>query len=125
MPNRRWQMAYVSLPFPSIGWPDVWPRSGYTRAPEVNSSVRSIRGGVSDMFRRLGVRREVRCWRMCLHGHEVAAGTWDVGFNIDNVGVDEQEDSEFGDVHAPFFFSSRRRHTRCSRDWSSDVCSSD
>src|SRR5712675_1309340 len=29
-------------------------------------------------------------------------------------------DSVFG-----FFFSSRRRHTRCSRDWSSDVCSSD
>src|SRR2546429_9936366 len=27
-----------------------------------------------------------------------------------------------GDV---FFFSSRRRHPRCSRDWSSDVCSSD
>src|SRR5205809_3646849 len=24
-----------------------------------------------------------------------------------------------------FFFSSRRRHTSCSRDWSSDVCSSD
>src|SRR5690606_40227445 len=24
-----------------------------------------------------------------------------------------------------FFFSSRRRHTRLSRDWSSDVCSSD
>src|SRR5207245_3474573 len=24
-----------------------------------------------------------------------------------------------------FFFSSRRRHTRCYRDWSSDVCSSD
>src|SRR2546429_5247948 len=23
------------------------------------------------------------------------------------------------------FFSSRRRHTICSRDWSSDVCSSD
>src|SRR2546429_5135688 len=28
-------------------------------------------------------------------------------------------------VHLSFFFSSRRRHTRCSRDWSSDVCSSD
>src|SRR5690606_39754517 len=26
---------------------------------------------------------------------------------------------------ARFFFSSRRRHTRFSRDWSSDVCSSD
>src|SRR2546422_11600887 len=30
-----------------------------------------------------------------------------------------------GCVFLFFFFSSRRRHTRCSRDWSSDVCSSD
>src|SRR6266498_4502150 len=35
-----------------------------------------------------------------------------------------------GEAEAPeeievFFFSSRRRHTRCGRDWSSDVCSSD
>src|SRR5690554_7623493 len=28
-------------------------------------------------------------------------------------------------VYSFFFFSSRRRHTRCGRDWSSDVCSSD
>src|SRR5690606_41094193 len=28
-------------------------------------------------------------------------------------------------VYFLFFFSSRRRHTRFSRDWSSDVCSSD
>src|SRR3990172_10826817 len=28
-------------------------------------------------------------------------------------------------VMCQVFFSSRRRHTRCSRDWSSDVCSSD
>src|SRR5690554_2587070 len=28
-------------------------------------------------------------------------------------------------VFLSFFFSSRRRHTRCGRDWSSDVCSSD
>src|SRR5439155_12585175 len=27
--------------------------------------------------------------------------------------------------HSSFFFSSRRRHTRWPRDWSSDVCSSD
>src|SRR5438045_8373387 len=27
--------------------------------------------------------------------------------------------------HFSFFFSSRRRHTRCLSDWSSDVCSSD
>src|SRR6266498_1153576 len=30
----------------------------------------------------------------------------------------------YGSVEV-FFFSSRRRHTRCGRDWSSDVCSSD
>src|SRR5258707_1751213 len=28
-------------------------------------------------------------------------------------------------LHRCFFFSSRRRHTRYWRDWSSDVCSSD
>src|SRR5947199_9530856 len=28
-------------------------------------------------------------------------------------------------VSVIFFFSSRRRHTRCLSDWSSDVCSSD
>src|SRR3989442_5373104 len=28
-------------------------------------------------------------------------------------------------LYSFFFFSSRRRHTRCGRDWSSDVCSSD
>src|SRR5436309_3996585 len=28
-------------------------------------------------------------------------------------------------VNPTLFFSSRRRHTRLSRDWSSDVCSSD
>src|SRR6267378_7311022 len=28
-------------------------------------------------------------------------------------------------IHGVFFFSSRRRHTRSLRDWSSDVCSSD
>src|SRR5206468_7625983 len=28
-------------------------------------------------------------------------------------------------LYVAFFFSSRRRHTRSDRDWSSDVCSSD
>src|SRR2546429_129552 len=36
-----------------------------------------------------------------------------------NIGVNGLTDCNY------FFFSSRRRHTRCSRDWSSDVCSSD
>src|SRR5690554_7640612 len=30
-----------------------------------------------------------------------------------------------GQAETRFFFSSRRRHTICGRDWSSDVCSSD
>src|SRR5207249_8789222 len=33
--------------------------------------------------------------------------------------------SRINSVHEQFFFSSRRRHTRSKRDWSSDVCSSD
>src|SRR5207245_5339089 len=31
----------------------------------------------------------------------------------------------YGNLPLRFFFSSRRRHTSCYRDWSSDVCSSD
>src|SRR5262245_63779735 len=31
----------------------------------------------------------------------------------------------FVGIWCVFFFSSRRRHTRCLSDWSSDVCSSD
>src|SRR5439155_3093997 len=33
--------------------------------------------------------------------------------------------TESPDLLSCFFFSSRRRHTRWPRDWSSDVCSSD
>src|SRR5206468_8257335 len=32
---------------------------------------------------------------------------------------------KFSSLLFVFFFSSRRRHTRSDRDWSSDVCSSD
>src|SRR6266508_4502478 len=39
-----------------------------------------------------------------------------------NVGLSFQDTNRF---IADFFFSSRRRHTRWPRDWSSDVCSSD
>src|ERR1035441_10841251 len=36
----------------------------------------------------------------------------------------KSEINDISTVHL-FFFSSRRRHTRCLSDWSSDVCSSD
>src|SRR5690606_19572526 len=38
---------------------------------------------------------------------------------------DKKEDERRHSSILLFFFSSRRRHTRFSRDWSSDVCSSD
>src|SRR6267378_5093078 len=37
--------------------------------------------------------------------------------------VQDENAENFADAF--FFFSSRRRHTRSLRDWSSDVCSSD
>src|SRR5438067_3707111 len=46
-------------------------------------------------------------------------------------GPNDQGEQLLGDsllgarVYVCFFFSSRRRHTRSKRDWSSDVCSSD
>src|SRR5207245_8716161 len=44
-----------------------------------------------------------------------------VTWNVDMSGCYCKIKSE----EAPFFFSSKRRHTSCYRDWSSDVCSSD
>src|SRR2546429_5363732 len=41
----------------------------------------------------------------------------------DSRSLDEKTGWHYEDIFV--FFSSRRRHTRCSRDWSSDVCSSD
>src|SRR2546429_2460318 len=51
---------------------------------------------------------------LATHGYREALVHWlrDRGTDADLVGL-------------ALFFSSRRRHTRCSRDWSSDVCSSD
>src|SRR5256884_1074092 len=46
---------------------------------------------------------------------------WVVPKKYRSVGIDPQVRAAV----VVFFFSSRRRHTRCSRDWSSDVCSSD
>src|SRR3712207_7859203 len=50
-------------------------------------------------------------------GGAVASGT--------NAGMSRFALGRAGYVTGLFFFSSRRRHTRYWRDWSSDVCSSD
>src|SRR2546429_7100263 len=49
-----------------------------------------------------------------MEGREGGGWSWDIGGGLC-----------VGTTYGVFFFSSRRRHTRCSRDWSSDVCSSD
>src|SRR2546421_620355 len=43
----------------------------------------------------------------------------------DCVTIDVLPRTPGNNVYVGFFFSSRRRHTRSDRDWSSDVCSSD
>src|SRR2546430_11775680 len=63
----------------------------------------------------------------------VKAGTSNVeavkGADIIVIGVKpqvvEEVIEEISSHVTPFFFSSRRRHTRFDCDWSSDVCSSD
>src|SRR5438309_5829827 len=40
-------------------------------------------------------------------------------------GWSEGDSTAWTSAASPFFFSSRRRHTRWNCDWSSDVCSSD
>src|SRR2546421_3001322 len=56
------------------------------------------------------MRGELRRTQLCMR-RAIA------GFSLPNLGVLV--------VSIVFFFSSRRRHTRSDRDWSSDVCSSD
>src|SRR2546428_6363473 len=50
----------------------------------------------------------------------MACGYPDMGRRVVLIGFVRGRDTDGG-----FFFSSRRRHTRSDRDWSSDVCSSD
>src|SRR5699024_12139931 len=45
--------------------------------------------------------------------------------NLHHIYYDVSKYGVLIDYQYIFFFSSRRRHTRSKRDWSSDVCSSD
>src|SRR6266568_6512174 len=45
--------------------------------------------------------------------------------NTVTMGKIRPDPTDFRTKYEPFFFSSRRRHTRWNCDWSSDVCSSD
>src|SRR5690242_21107561 len=58
----------------------------------------------------------------------VPTNTWGIGIDYTDGGLTLHVQSEStldADVPKYFFFSSRRRHTRLTCDWSSDVCSSD
>src|SRR5438445_163052 len=51
----------------------------------------------------------------------------DAAFGVVDIfhGIDKAVADTWNNFWKDFFFSSRRRHTRYWRDWSSDVCSSD
>src|SRR3989440_5484671 len=52
-------------------------------------------------------------------------GTYSAGLYIAGMVAEAALEKTGGKTDDRFFFSSRRRHTRSDRDWSSDVCSSD
>src|SRR6267378_1097785 len=57
--------------------------------------------------------------------HECVCVRWIVRVNSTSVTIVSISKTSFLHFQLFFFFSSRRRHTRSLRDWSSDVCSSD
>src|SRR5437868_3282297 len=65
-----------------------------------SAGLRVSRGSIRSEERRVGKASSTRGWAVPCGQHASTAS-------------------------ASFFFSSRRRHTRSKRDWSSDVCSSD
>src|SRR6266542_3837453 len=50
---------------------------------------------------------------------------WGPRAGVIRPGSDPSKYMNIGKIDLALFLSSRRRHTRCYRDWSSDVCSSD
>src|SRR5204863_6020096 len=56
---------------------------------------------------------------------EASAARAGAGADTDATAGGEDLEWPYQTSEACFFFSSRRRHTRSLRDWSSDVCSSD
>src|SRR5690242_20925132 len=80
-------------------------------------------GFQKQMDNRIKLLEEILSWRMqgvefdngdrYVDGHKAASDVSDEVVSVTEMLMDE------------FFFSSRRRHTRLTCDWSSDVCSSD
>src|SRR3989440_11390080 len=65
-------------------------------------------------------------WAATLHGRSVMTSLYDEGTSGLGTGLWRGWCCRTrASVTVFFFFSSRRRHTRSDRDWSSDVCSSD
>src|SRR5690606_32437719 len=72
--------------------------------------------------------RATYCYTVMLFGLKNACATYQRLVNemfADGLGTTMEVYIDDMLVRALFFFSSRRRHTSFSRDWSSDVCSSD
>src|SRR5262245_13507487 len=99
--------------------PTIQRSNGHRYKSRINIQNRSVK-----------MLEEASCYGFILVCEELPLDRWIVG----PLGVDPGEllfpnrriHHERPDrVPGRFFFSSRRRHTRCLSDWSSDVCSSD
>src|SRR5207249_8496894 len=94
-----------------------------------------FRSAVKAICQRRGVLASLLCWPALpnffpcgwhLHQSLVDAATGSNAF-VSDTDLLTALGRQFVDglLDSAFFFSSRRRHTRSKRDWSSDVCSSD
>src|SRR5207249_6015779 len=83
--------------------------------------------GAEEVMTGHGGRSEKRVVRMSERPQaEVSVERVDGGGEVVVWGTNELNRLKLGySREESFFFSSRRRHTRSKRDWSSDVCSSD
>src|SRR3989442_839164 len=94
---------------------------------QANVSTRVRQGLMCDSYHDDSRRRHVRAYDVAQNG-TLAMQIDRVLADLDGAesGVpDGMKVDVAGNVFCCVFFSSRRRHTRCGRDWSSDVCSSD
>src|SRR2546428_8063742 len=107
-PDPKFPQALPNGPF-RITAPPASRRMEEVRASPIHAyyhHIEQINGGRNNMFVAMA---NIGAWVMGhFDGSQMKLWKWAQTYTL-----------------ADFFFSSRRRHTRSDRDWSSDVCSSD
>src|SRR3954471_7340626 len=99
---------------------------------EVVCLIGASGSGKSTLLRCINLLEPIDAGRIVVEGTDITARGVDVNRVRRRIGIVFQAYNLFPHMSvlknvtlSPRFFSSRRRHTRSLRDWSSDVCSSD